>query len=599
MTALLLPLSASLALLPGCKDKAGTPDTGDTSGDGGGYISHETGVWTGDDTGTGDGGGGATDGGGGGGTTDGGGTGDGGTEVLPVVTSLALYPTSMVVWPGATWDSRVIATWDDGTVGDADVVWTSLDEAVATVDAAGVVTAVAAGSTVIQASRDGVTVETSVEVRDDGLVTVTVLDQETGAPHVGARVRLGAAGPEGTTDKKGRISLAWKEKTPPATVSAWARERVPTTVIAPVQRELVVPMRAEAGIEPVLGSIGGSVDMDGIPSGGGGDLKMGLAAPSLVQGPLLIDPALLIGAPREVTLYGVTADVPANLFIRDAAEDYEVPAVEGTTGVWSLAAPLAIGDVTSGLAGATDAIGLMLEDLDKVVWGFEHGATLLAGESATVDIAPGTALTGSLTVDVGELSVGFSGDEEMLVLLGEQLPEQGFTPVGLGVGRFEVELAVVPGSLPGSEGRTVAAIAQVGGLGAGTGYGVCTSWAPALDEGDEPQALPALQQVPALHLFDPATRAFTLETDPRARWVHVRVQGGEDGAWHDLVMDGGRVESVLPHLGGAFGYGGTAWTLVALELEAGSFHDLVREGWPTDQDLARVSQTSGLLTQEP
>jgi len=581
----LAPLLLPLGLALGCTHKGGgtTDDTG-LSSDGGGYTSVDTSAWV--DT--------AADGG----ASDGGAVSDdtGDTApVGPVATALALYPTRMDVGVGATWSTRLLATWDDGTVSEADASWQSGNVDVVEVDASGQVRALAAGDTTVRAERDGLLVTADVHVRDDGMVTVTVVDAESGLPHAGAHVRLGTDDAEGMTDEAGRIELE-ADGSVALVVSAWDHYRVPVTAYGVMGRSLTLPIRSPDDVSPAMGDIRGNVDLDGVPTGGGGDIKIGIAAPSLGTSPLLVDPALLVGPPREITLYGVTANVPANIYVRSAAEDYDLPSAVGTTGIWTVAAPLAISDVTSGLAGATDALSLMLADLDKVVWGWSDGATVAAGETGRADLAPATPLSEALTVDAGPLPVGFSGTEQALVLVGDMLPAQGFSPTGLGVGRNGVDVHAAPLRLDGTTGRYATAVAQVGGLGSGTGHAVCTSWAPM--DGDE-VTLPEFQQVPMLNLFDVVSKDFTLQTDARARMVHITIFGGGEGEVRDIVMDGGPVEGTLLNFGSGFGYGSTSWEIAAFETWQGTYEDMVRDGWPTDTEIARGAWTAGLLTQEP
>lgn len=571
-----------LALLGGCTPKPSPVDTADDDG-GGGYTSVETGIWT-DSGDVGDGG--SADGGADGGAT------------APTLTGLALYPETMTVAPGATWKMRVLADYDDGTHSVVDAAFESDAPEVLAVDADGVVTALARGRGAIIATVDDRQVAMPYDVVTDHKVVVHVFDAATGEPLEEMRVRVGQASTwqtDGVTNRLGKAEVDYLPGTP-FEVSVWGHGRVPATLFDVVGRDVRVPLRALDGVEPVLGSIRGDVDLDGVPSGGVGDIKIGIALPSLVDGPLLIDTDRLTGPARELSLYGVTANVPANIYVRGAAETYELPATAGRTAVWTVAAPMPIADVTSGMAGATDALGVMLEHLDEVAWGWNEGVTIEAGGTATVDLAPATPLSLDYTVDVGDLSVGFSGDEDALVLVGEQLAEQGFAPVGIGVGTGTVTVHAAATSL-GGKARTAAAIAQVGGLGAGTGYGICTSWAPL--DGDN-ATLPAFQRVPALDHFDPATHDFSVRIDDRATFVHAEVHGGGDSdEVRDLYFPGGSADRVLPDLNAPFGYGHTTWKIVALETTHWTWHDFSRTGRLDPHDLAPESWTAGMLTQEP
>ncbi len=528
-------------------------------------------------------------------TTADGGTDTGETPTEAQVVGVQVWPAAMVTGPETSWTMRLVASWEDGRVADSAASWTSADPAVVSLDAAGLATALAAGSTSLQGCVGEICASVPVEVRDDGLQTVRVVARESGLALEGVRVKLGQDGEEVLTDADGIASLTLAEAGP-QTVSAWARERVPLTAVGVVQREIVLSLRDQGELSVASSSIEGPVDLDGVPRGGAGDLKMGVAAPSLSAGPLLLLPSQLVATDRTLTLYGLEAEVPRNVYIRDVAEDWAVPAQAGTTAIWTLAAPLPISEVTSSLAGVTDVIGLMLEDLDRLVWGWHAGVTVEAGESGSASLAPATELTGSLRVDAGSLPVGFRGDEEMLVMLGELLDPGGFLPVGVGVGRGEVEISYAEVSISASTGQAVAVAAQVGGIGSGKGNGLCASWAPATGES---QLLPSLQLAPAVHLFEASTRAFTVETDPRSRFVLIGIDGGEEGKHRELLLDGGRVEGTLPHLGDSFGYGSTTWNLVGLETAEGTVHDQHRLGWTDLGALARESWTSASLEIDP
>ncbi len=579
-----LTASGLLWAMAGCTGKTPTADTGGTSGDGGsGYTSVETGIWT--DTGDG----------GDGGTADGGA--DGGTPAA-VLTHLALYPETMKVAPGATWKARVLADYDDGTHAVVDASFSSDVPDVLQVDADGVVTALSRGRAAIVATVDDQQVTMPYDVVTDHKVVVHVFDAATGDPLEGMRVRVGQASTwqtEGVSNRLGKVELDYLLGEA-FEVTSWGHDRVPATVFDVVSREVRVPLRALDAIDPVIGSVTGSVDLDGVPTGGAGDIKIGIALPSLVDGPLLIDTDRLAGPNREVTLYGVTANVPSNIYVRDAAETYELPAAEGSTGVWTVAAPMPIDDVTSGMAGATDALGVMLEHLADVAWDWTEGVTLEAGGSGTANLAPDTPLALNYAVDVGDLSVGFSGDEDALVLVGDVLAEQGFAPIGVGVGTGDVTVHAAAVSLGGDQ-RIASAIAQVGSLGAGTGYGICTSWAPL---GSTGATLPTLQRVPSLDLFDPATHDFSVHIDDRVAFVHAEVRGGGDSdEVRDLYFGGGTQAHTLPDLNAPFGYGHTTWDIVAIETTAWTWQDLARSGRLDAHALAADAWTAGMLTQEP
>lgn len=570
-----------LFLLLACRPKT-SPDIATDSGTGDGGHSQTT-TWI--DTGTP-------------------GTGDAGsteptepTEPAPALVGVEVYPRSLRLSPGAVFRPRLVGTWDDGRVVDGaeTATWTAGDAALLEVVGDGTVRALAAGEVELTGCLEGVCADLPLRIEEGAALRLRVVARESGEPISGARLGVGAYDTEHTADSDGWIELTGLADGN-LDLTVWARERVPLTVAGVAGRDLVLPLRAKAELSAVGPSITGAVDLSGVPRGGAGDMKMGVAAPSLPYGPLLILPSQLVAPDRELSLYGLTADVPANVYLRDVAEDYAVPAVVGPTGVWTLAAPMAIADVTAGMAGVTDVLALMLEDLDKLVAGWHEPLWLAEGETGTANLAPATTLDERLVVPAGSLPVGFRGDEEILVMLGERLVEGGFLPIGVGVGKGSVEVHHGSPSLGASEGRAVALAAQVGGIGSGKGNALCASWAP-LDELD--LNLRALQQTPAVLGFEPSTRAWSVETDPRAQFVLVGIDGGAEGKHRELLLDGGPTSGVLPHMGDAFGYGDTTWSLIALETTTGTREDWLREGFGDIGLRAAASWSSASLEVDP
>ena len=55
----------------------------------------------------------------------------------------------------------------------------------------------------------------------------------------------------------------------------------------------------------------------------------------------------------------------------------------------------------------------------------------------------------------------------------------------------------------------------------------------------------------------------------------------------------------LPKLSGPFGWRNSRWQMLAFETRRGTFHDMVRDGWPTDAEIAADSHSAGLLEVAP
>lgn len=96
--------------------------------------------------------------------------------VNPILTSVAVGPSTPSVQEGRTLQMTATGTYDDGSTknitGSAN--WSSSDETVATVNDAGLVTGVAAGSSTIKAASGTVEGSTTVTVTFGSLTSITV-----------------------------------------------------------------------------------------------------------------------------------------------------------------------------------------------------------------------------------------------------------------------------------------------------------------------------------------------------------------------------------------------------------------------------------------
>ena len=88
------------------------------------------------------------------------------TAQAPTVKSITVAPANLSVTVGATQQYQASATFSDGSVKDvtASTTWTSSNPTVATINASGVATAIAAGSTTITAAAENLTATTTLTV---------------------------------------------------------------------------------------------------------------------------------------------------------------------------------------------------------------------------------------------------------------------------------------------------------------------------------------------------------------------------------------------------------------------------------------------------
>ena len=121
---------------------------------------------------------------------------------------------------------------------------------------------------------------------------------------------------------------------------------------------------------------------------------------------------------------------------------------------------VAISDVTSGLSGSGDALGLLADNLSAMSWGQVTGLTMTAATVTSADLAPADRFDGTLDISAPPLSTGFVGDEEYFFLATEERADEGFLVSGLGTGTAAATstiATVLPGTVVDSLGTSVLA----------------------------------------------------------------------------------------------------------------------------------------------
>ena len=520
-------------------------------------------------------------------------TGDTGEPVESDIASVALYPDGLTVHAGASWPLRMIGTWDDGHVADlslGDVIWSSDDQDVLSVDKAGMVTAVGVGSATLTGEVESHSATVSATVTDDGMVTVQVVDALTGEPVQSAKLKV-FEGDVFTSSADGLIEAPVDDGGPIA-ISVYLSGYIPVTVWGTISREMTIPLHTDADFNPEASTVSGAGNFENVDDGGISDMVIGLVVPSFQAGPLLMEPANLLSANRSVTIYGIDANVPSNLMVQEHAENFEAPAHPGTVAVWGMAGALPISEVTSGLNGTDEAIELLRDNLDVMSWGWSEVGSLEAGESHEMVFSPSVGFSSAQTVQVGDLPLGFSGDEDPLVMIGEWLPGSGAVVTGLGLGTGDVVVQLAPEAIEGSERTIAMVVAQVDGL--GSEGATCAAWADVSDDADV--VLPALQEVPVVESFDAITHEFALSSDARSSYVRVLIESSS-GTQRMMYMASGAQAGEMPNPGFPMGYGNTQWTVLAMETQANTFEGMVSGGDLLARELALRSWTSSRVGQ--
>lgn len=500
--------------------------------------------------------------------------------------ALDVWPSAIVVHVGASWSLRVVGTDTDGGRSDlpsrsATPAYASDDPTIAAVDADGRVSSLAEGSTTLRVMLDGVEATATVEVRTDGVATITIVDTATGLPVPGARVALPFTAPV-EADAYG-VALLPVTDPGPITFSAWNGDTYDAlTVTGVVGRAL----RVDIGLKDTplrSASVAGQVDYAGVDDAEWTEVVAGFAAAS-IQGALAATPLEdLFADTRTLDVSGLTVDAPANLYIEGIADDYAATAAPGVVSVWGLAGPLPMADTLDGFAGTGDALELLADNLPAMSWGQQNGVTTSADTTSAADLAPSDRFDAVTALLLPALSSGFFGDERWIVLVTEERVDEGYVVTGLGSGApsGELDVPTVPaGTVPGSLGTNAVAYAQVGGIGSGGP----ASASLARTGSDGTLSFAVAQDVADLHTWDPAARTLGFTVDPDAHFVRVRLRD-ERNRIHDILTPASW-SGEIPNCVTSFGMAGATVEVLSLETSEGSY-----EGWLATGDLAVDTKT--------
>lgn len=489
----------------------------------------------------------------------------------PAWSALAVYPDGMVVNPGASFRARAVGTDRDGRRQDVAPTWVSDDEDILAVDAEGMVSALEPGRATVRASLEGLEATLQVTVDDALLARITVVDATTGLPIERARVALPSTSGE-RTDASGACELPVPDGLP-LDLSVWVDDTWDAvTFVGTVNRAFVVPLwPKDADADDAR--VHGTVDFGGVDDAAWDEIVLGLAAPTHAGGLGTLSLDDWFSDDRTLTVFGVEADLPANLVVEGSAEDLWVDARPGPAGAWVAAGPMAVSDVTSGTESAGAAVALLIGHLDAMRWGWAGGAAASREADAELALAPSAGFVLTTPAPVPDLPAGFGGAEEVLVMTAEERVEEGWVVTGFGLGAGDaVSVAhVAPDEVADSLGTGLVAIAQAGGLGSTGGTTVSAGWV----DDDGSGRLADFLDLPDV-AWDGATRALTVDVDDDAGLVHVLLTDHHHLRHH--LYAAGDWSGTVPNAMSGFGDNRATVDVWAVDTETDTFDALVGVG---------------------
>ena len=494
------------------------------------------------------------------------------TGIGPSYTTLELYPSAIVVDVGATWSERAIATSTDGTRADAvGVVWSVDDVSIASVDSDGLVTGLAVGTTTLHGVLGGLDTPVAVEVRDDNIMTVTVYDGSTGLPIEDAKVKTDV----GTvrTDVSG-VATASVTDGSPATVTAYVDETYSMVAYMDVTARTVIITLWPQDLGGKDATLHGNVSFSGVADPAWNEVTVGVVVPSQNRPLALLTTDDLFADDRDVTVFGIETGMPANLVIEGSAEDYYCEAWPGAVGSWGFAGPISYADASTGISSTGDALALMIAYMPYMTWSYSTGATAVADTQSELDLAPDTLFSDGLTVFLPALTLGFYGDESMLVFTADQHVDDGWMVTGIDMGTTTALVSTVPsGSVLDTLDSGVLAYAEVGGI--GTGGASASSFGSLASDGTV--TLPDFQDVAVIDAWDPATSAMGVTTDSDSDIVRVRLTDNHHHVY-DMFVPSGVWSGTLPSAVSSFGKANATIEITAVQTTDGVYDDWLSTG---------------------
>ncbi len=503
------------------------------------------------------------------------------TEPPNPVTSLTLQPDPYVIDTATSYPLLAIAVWEDGSddrvTPDA---FSVADGAVASVDAAGVVTGLAEGATTITATFEGVdSTPASLTVVAPGSMEVTVVDAIDGAPLEEAELSIGdseAPLATGTTDAAG-FALLTGDFSGPLTVTVKKGGYYRTSVVDASTRALRLPVVPKWVDDrgTVEGTAVWPIDPDPL------EVQLGFAACSTHDNPVRFDFSSLMGPDRTLTFFGAEFEMPANAVVGGAADDFEAPAPAGPAAVFAMTGNFPIADIQGALEGAEEGgeaaalIQMLAENLGEVSYALQTGLTVETEQTLEVGaLDPLASMGEEVAVVVPALPLGFSSDDVPVVFPLADLGADGQVAIGMGagVGGVVVHEAVRTGDLAGVEARYVAVV-EVDGIGRGNARSAVIS--DHVTEGGE-VLFPEFLDLTVLDTPESLDFQWSYSGDPDADLYFAVIEGAAF-PWH-VWVSGGTGSFALDRVDPYQGLGHAEWHQTAIGLRDTCFETLTHQG---------------------
>ena len=363
------------------------------------------------------------------------------------VIEVGIRPTVIQIDVATELDIKAhVRTRDGGWYDTIEGTWTSSDESVATIDAAGHLIPLTHGTVQIGYSWEELEAEpATVEIVPSGRIEVRVVDWLTDLPLAGFKVGVSAPppllglDPVGTTDENGRVILEGNF-TGPVTVTAWKEEggyrHASHDQVAARQIKMVI-YPAPAGFE--AGRMQGQIQFDEdevVP----GKVAVGLAVPSVYWSPICATAKQLMGDYQHLEGFNLSWSVPENVQINGLVDEFQgnvnpgKRVVFGAGGAYELGTILALA-LALEESGAGAIFPTMTSSIEDLRVGYSDPIEFQPnGEVTGITLTLETKLPVETWLDVAPPPAGHYWPDPILVLSWREYLDAGYVAVGFGTG---------------------------------------------------------------------------------------------------------------------------------------------------------------------
>lgn len=473
---------------------------------------------------------------------------------------LKLSPSELTVGVGAEITYLLTATDPDGVRAvPEDAVWTSSDLAVASV-IGGVTTVFDAGTTEISAKFGGMVAQANLTVDKNGSLTVTVVDLETGVPLAGAYVAVDGEKLPDLTDDKGMV-VATSVGPEPISVSAFGEGMVTTMMSHLVGRRVVIGVRPKEDVENGEFTVTGTANLADM-NPGISEIGVALVAPSISGSPWAWHWDDIVGRMREVSILGISVNLPKNVLIEGEIDDWELKRPSGSWAWWCMGTIMPLADALSAGNGESDAFTLISENLEQAEWGVLGGTKVSGADTSVGEVPLSTGLGETRRVYTKGRPAGTLGKEPALVLtLGAR--DEGFIVTGLSTGFYDVDVQTV--SNPPTEAAI--GIMQEEYIGSGKGSSVAVGF------GDGTITLPEWLEIPRLPTLYVTDEEVRLNADVTASVVVAKVNDREQH-YRDFYAPPDIERVAFEELDAPLDFGNTAWGIRIIRHDYLSYEEM-------------------------